>query len=75
MSSKRLETIADFVRHRYRLRVDCLACGRVVVLEPLPILELCQARGWPYRLAVLEPRLVCAECGSRRVRCGPAFGD
>ena len=28
-----------------------------------------------YRLEVVAQHMVCAECGSKRVRLGPAFGD
>ena len=75
MGSKRLDTLSDFVRHKYRLRADCLHCKRTVVLEPLELIGQCQARGWSYGLRAVEQRLVCSECGSKRVQLGPAFGD
>ena len=40
MGSKRLDAISDYHRHGYSLRVDCRACRRVAILEPLPIVEL-----------------------------------
>jgi len=75
MSSKRLDTIADFARHGYRLRVDCLSCKRVAIIEPRQIVELCSKRGWSRDMRAVERRLRCSACGSREVRCGPAFGD
>ena len=75
MGSRRLDTIADYNRHGYRLRVDCLACKRTVILEPLPILTRCHVKKWSYRIEAIAERMVCAECGSKRVRLGPAFGD
>ena len=75
MSSKRLDSLADFCRHRYRLRADCLRCKRVTILDPLPLIERCQAKGWSYQIGAVAARMVCAECGSREVRLGPAFGD
>ena len=74
MGSKRLDSLADYHRHGLRLRVDCLACKRVAILDPLPLLERCKARGWRYSIDQVTARLVCAECGSKRVRCGSAFG-
>ena len=74
MGSKRLYTLADYHRHGLRLRVDCLACKRVAILDPLPLLERCKARGWRYGIEQVATRLVCAECGSKRVRCGSACG-
>ena len=74
-SSKRLDSLADFSRHRYRLRADCLKCKRVSALDPLALIARCQAKGWSYQIGAVAARLVCAECGSRQVRLGPAFGD
>ena len=75
MSSKRLDSLADFSRHRYRLRADCLKCKRVAIMDPLDLLQRCQAKGWSYQLEAVRRRMTCAECGSREVRLGPAFGD
>jgi hypothetical protein len=75
MGSKRLDTLSEFVRHKYRLRAECLRCKRAVVLDPVELIQQCQAKGWSYVLQSLEPRLVCSECGGKRVRLGPAFGD
>ena len=75
MSSKRLDSIADFARHGYRLRVDCLACNRVAIMDPRRIVEICSKRGLSRDMQAIERRLRCSACGSRRVRCGPAFGD
>lgn len=74
MSSKRLDSAADYLRHGYRLRIDCLGCKRVVIMEPLPLLEICRARSWPYQIGAIERRLRCSVCGGRTVRLGPAFG-
>ena len=74
MSSKRLDSIADYSRHGYALRVDCRRCRRVAVLDPLQIVLQCQQRGWSKQMAALEGRLRCSRCGSRDTRLGPAFG-
>ena len=73
MSSKRLDSIADYSRHGYALRVDCRSCRRVAVLDPLQIVLQCQQRGWSKQMAALEGRLRCSRCGSRQTRLGPAF--
>lgn len=70
MGSKRLESLTDYHRHGLRLRVDCLACKRVAILVPLTLSERCKARGWRYGIEQVTAQLVCAECGSKRVRCG-----
>ena len=73
MSSKRLDNIGDFMRHGYTLRVDCLDCKRVAVLNPLMIVSLCQSKGWSKQMASVEARLRCSGCRSKNVRCGPGF--
>lgn len=73
MSSKRLDTIADYSRHGYALRVDCQRCRRVAVLNPREIVLLCQKRGWSKQMATVESRFRCSRCGSRDTRLGPAF--
>ena len=75
MGSKRLDSLSDFTRHRYRLRADCLRCKRVTILDPLVLIQRCQSKGWSYQIGSVADRMVCAECGSRNVRLGPAFGD
>ena len=75
MSSKRLDTIADYSRHGYALRVDCCHCRRVAVLSPLSIVLLCQKRGWSKQMSALEGRLRCSLGGSRDTRLGAAFGN
>lgn len=74
MSSKRLDSTGDYLRHGYKLRIDCLGCKRVVVMDPLKLLEQCRQRAWPHQIASIERRLKCSGCGAKTVRVGPAFG-
>jgi Zn finger protein HypA/HybF involved in hydrogenase expression len=73
MSSKRLDTISDYSRHGYSLRVDCRSCGRLAIIDPLKITLMCQQRHWSKQIAAVERRLRCSKCGSRDVRVGPGF--
>ena len=75
MSSTRLDTISDYARHGYRLQVDCRKCGRVAKLDARAITEQCIKQGWNRDIGQIEQRLRCSQCGSRDVRCGPAFGS
>ncbi len=74
MSSKRLDEIGDYSRHGYRLRVDCLGCKRIVIIDPLELVMTCQRRGWSRQIDAVERRLRCSSCGGREVRLEPAFG-
>jgi hypothetical protein len=71
MSSKRLDSISDYHRHGFDLRVVCLACGRVIVLGSLELSERLHRKGTSRDMSSLERRLRCAECGGGQVKCGP----
>jgi len=75
MGSIRLDTLSDFTRHSYRVRVDCRGCGRVVVIEPIELRLTCQRRGFSARLDEIGQRLRCSKCGKRGAQIGPAFGN
>lgn len=74
MSSKRLDSLGDYLRHHYRLRIECRGCNRVVIEEPLAMLDMCRKRGWSHQMAQVERRLRCGRCGCREISLGPAFG-
>ena len=74
MSSKRLDTLSDFARHKYLLRIDC-ECGRVVLADPHKIILACQARKISYRLDDVAGRLRCERCGRKPWRVGPGLGN
>lgn len=73
MGSKRLDSISDYARHGYVLRVDCRACGHIAKLDPAPIGADAVARNKPRGIAAIQQRLKCSRCGKREVECGPAF--
>jgi len=75
MSSRRLDSIADYSRHGYALRIDCLKRGRVAVLNPLEITMTCQERGWSKQMSALDGRLRCSRCGSRTTSLGQRFAE
>ena len=73
MSSKRLDTIADFARHSYLARIECLNCKRVTLMEPIDFLLIIRKRQWPRDVAAVEMRLRCSHCQARQARIGPGF--
>jgi len=58
--------IHNFTRHRYRLRADCLRCKRVTIMDPLALLQRCQARGWS-RDALAHFLLFCSRAMSHSI--------
>ena len=71
MSSKRLDSVADYHRHGFDLRVVCLGCGRVIVLDSLELTQALSRANRSRDMAAVERRLRCGECGSGEVKCGP----
>ena len=74
MTSKRLDTLSDFARHGYGLRIDC-ECGRVVLADPHKIIRACQKQRISYRLDAVAGRLRCERCGRKPWRVGPGLGE
>ena len=71
MGSKRLETLRDFARHGYKVRIEC-HCGRVVLTSPRELLSALQESGEDYiSLEGLATKLKCYRCGKRPWRIGP----
>ena len=71
MAAKRLDSVSDYHRHGFDLRVTCLGCGRVIVLDSLELSERLHRTGKSRDMGAVERRLRCAECGSSQVKCGP----
>lgn len=71
MGSKRLDSISDYHRHGFDLRVTCLGCGRVVVIDSLKLSMACSKAHRSRQMPAIQARLACRECGGREVKCGP----
>lgn len=71
MGSKRLDQISDYARHGFDLRVTCLGCGRVIVVDSQALSAKCHRENRSRMMGAIEARLVCGECGGKRVKCGP----
>lgn len=71
MGSKRLDTVADYVKAGLNLQVEC-ACGRVVILKATALRDQCFNRSLPMQIAQLEVRMRCLQCRRRgHARIGP----
>jgi len=71
VSRKHLDSIADFQRYGFKLRVEC-QCGRVRVIEPGDLMvALGRRKNSSRQMALLIPRLRCFECGGRVRYWGP----
>jgi hypothetical protein len=71
MGSKRLDSISDYSRHGFNLRVVCQECGHAAVVDSL-VLSMARSKANKSRdMGAIERDLRCRVCGSRRVKCGP----
>jgi hypothetical protein len=71
MGSKRLDSISDYSRHGFNLRVVCQECGRSAVLDSLA-LSMARTKASKSRdMGAIERGLKCRAWGSREVKCGP----
>ena len=62
MVRHRLDSLHDFARKGYYLRVECKACGHVVIADPV-VLSM-EIRGRK-DIESIERRMRCLECGER----------
>lgn len=74
MGTKRLDWIHDYGRAGYCLRVFCMLCGYVAVLDPTDVRERSRTRQAPF-IQATEQRMKCGQCGARKAACSPANRD
>lgn len=75
VGSKRLDSINDYARQGYDLRVTCRGCGRVVVLDSARLATSCGNDRHSRDISAIQARLSCRECGGRDVKCGAVERD
>lgn len=71
MSTKRIDSLTALAREGLLLRVEC-KCGRVVLLDPIKLLDRSNRVGGGHLIARAAARLRCGDCGARPVSYGPA---
>jgi len=71
VSTKRLHTTGDLVRHGIPLTVRCRACGHEAALRGMMLDRLCKERDWDRDLPSVRRRLRCGQCGARKVEMLP----
>jgi hypothetical protein len=71
MGSKRLDSISDYSRHGFNLRVVCQGCGRAAVVDSLALSMARSQAGKSRDMGAVQRDLKCSACGLRDVKCGP----
>lgn len=70
VSSIRLHTLNDFVRHGITVQVFCTACGHRQDLHPEHLQATCVNRSLPIHLRRLERHFRCSRC---RAKCAQLY--
>ena len=70
MGSKRLDSISDYSRHGFNLRVVCQGCESAAVLDSLALSMARSKAGKSRDMGAVQRDLKCRACGSRNVKCG-----
>lgn len=57
-----LDSVNEFARRGYNLRIICNGCGRVIEASAVLLMQELAQRGAPLCIARLEERARCREC-------------
>lgn len=57
-----LDSVNEFARQGYNLRITCNGCGRVIEASAVLMMQELAQRGAPLCIARLEQRVRCLEC-------------
>ncbi|MBY6016164.1 hypothetical protein KUV75_14805 [Qipengyuania gaetbuli] len=60
-----LDSVNEFARRGYNLRITCDGCGRVIEASAVLMMQELAKRGAPLSIARFEERARCKECGHR----------
>jgi hypothetical protein len=70
MGTKRLDSVADLVRHGLNAQIECGRCRRVVIMPAARLRDQCFTRSIPLKLDMVARHLRCS-CGHRGARIDP----
>lgn len=65
MVRHKLDSVNDFARQGYNLRMACDGCARVVEASAFHMMQELAQRGASQSIARLEERAKCQQCGHR----------
>lgn len=71
MVRHRLDSINEFARQGYMLRIACLVCDHQVDAHPINLMTELHKRKLGMSIDALEARMKCQRCGWRGARVTP----
>jgi hypothetical protein len=72
MGTHRLDSVSDYVRHGFNIRVVCLDCKRASVLNARQLLEKLAGQKRSTKIGDVAKRLKCGWCDSKNSQLGPS---
>jgi len=73
MGRSKLDTVSDFARQGYFVRVTCVKCGKVSDWNAIELMGELYRRRISMAVEQVEKRLRCSTCGARQARLQPAL--
>lgn len=73
MGSIKTDSINQFARRGYLVRVTCTVCGHQQLKHPVEMMQALHSRKISLRVEVVERHLKCSECGARAARIEPSM--
>ena len=67
----RLDSLSDFARKDYDVRIVCRGCGHAVIRDPAALLLAIAGAGGSQDTGELGARLRCSACGHRGAKILP----
>jgi len=71
MARHKLDSINDFARRGYNVRIRCLRCDYTVDADAVAFMEEVYRHRGPRQIEDLETRMKCRECGHRGAAISP----
>ena len=65
MARHSLDSVNEFARRGYNLRITCGGCGRIIEAHAVAMMVELNRKRAPLSIASLEDRAKCRECGHR----------
>ncbi|MEM7687459.1 MAG: hypothetical protein AAF291_00425 [Pseudomonadota bacterium] len=75
MARYRLDSLSDFARRGYNVRILCLACGHRVDVNAVILIHHVHEKRLSKRIDQLEFHLRCSVCGGKRTHITPVASE
>ena len=75
MARYRLDSLSDFARRGYDVRILCLACGHRVDVNAVILMQRVHEKRISKRIDHLEFHLRCSVCGGKRTHVTPVESE